>query len=102
MFRLLSVARKCDFIQTQAGDLSMVARVSPLSSGGSGFSRRERRLRSFWRYEQLSLKMMEASMSQHSWQHRASVGVQTDEAVDEHVSLAAAPYAATGLSYFCD
>ena len=83
------------FVETHAGDLSMVARVSPLSSGGSDFSRRERRLRSFWRYQQLSLKMMAASMSHHSWQHRASVGVQTDEAVNEHVTLAAVPYAAT-------
>ena len=34
-------------------------------------------------------------MSHHSWQHRASVGIQTDEDVTEYVTLAAAPYAAT-------
>ena len=35
------------FVQTQAGDLSMAARVSPLSYGGAASRRRERRLRSF-------------------------------------------------------
>ena len=54
------------------GDLSMAARVHPLSSGGSASRRRERRLRSFWRHEQLSVKMMAASMSHHSFQYRAS------------------------------
>ena len=77
----------------------MVALVSPLSSDGSASRRRERRLRSFWRHEQLSLKMMAASMSHHNWQHRALVGVQTDEAVNEHVTLAAAPYAATASPF---
>ena len=86
------------FVETQAGDLSMAARVSPLSSGGAASRRRERRLRNFWRHEQLSLKMMAASMSHHSWQSRESVGVQTDAVttpVDEYIPPAAAPYAAT-------
>ena len=86
------------FVETQAGDLSMAARVFLLSSGGSASRRRERRLRSFWRHEHLSLKMMAASMSHHSWQSRESVGMQTDAVptpVDEFVAPAAAPYAAT-------
>ena len=87
------------FVETQAGDLAMIAPVSPLSSGGPASRRRERRLRSFWRHEQLSLKMMAASMSHHSWQHRASVVVQTDEAVDEYVTLAAAPCVATASPF---
>ena len=32
-----------------------------------------------WRHEQLSLRMLRASMGHHSWQSRTSVGVQTDE-----------------------
>ena len=42
--------------------------------------------------------MIAASMSHHSWQYRASIGVQTDEMttpLDEYVAPAAAPYAAT-------
>ena len=42
-----------------------------------------------------------ASAKHHSWQYRASVGVQTDEApslVDEDVAPAAAPCAATADS----
>ena len=77
------------FAQTQAG---------VLSSGGTASRRRERRLRSFWRHEQLSSKMMAASMSHPSWQSRESVDVQTGAVptpVDEYVAPAAAPYAAT-------
>ena len=63
----------------QAGDISMAARVSPLpSSGGAAFHRRERRLRSFWKHEQYSIKMALACATHRSWQRRASVGVQTD------------------------
>ena len=86
------------FVQTQAGDLSMAARVSPLSSGGAALRRRERRLRIFWRHEQCSIKMALASAKHHSWQYGASVGVQIDAApspVDEYVAPAAAPFAAT-------
>ena len=86
------------FVQTQAGDLSMTARVSPLSSGGAASRRRERRLRNFWRHEQCSIQMAFACAKHHSFQYRASVGVKTDEApslVDEYVAPAAAPSAAT-------
>ena len=93
MFCPTSVARKCDLCPNPSGDdLSMAARVSPLSSG------RETRLRSFWRHEQCSIKMALASAKHHSRQYRASVGVQIDAAptlVDECVAPAAAPYAAT-------
>ena len=86
------------FVQTQAGDLSMAARVSPLSSGAAASRRRERRLRIFWRHEQCSIKMALASAKHHSWQYGASVGVQIDAAptpVDEYVAPAAAPFAVT-------
>ena len=86
------------FVETQAGDLSMAARVSALSSGGAASRRRERRLRRFWRHEQCSIKMALACAKHHSWQSRESVGVQTDAAptlVDEYVAPAAAPCAAT-------
>ena len=43
--------------------------------GGSAVRRRERRLRVFWRHEQLSIKMALASATHHSWQSCASVGV---------------------------
>ena len=59
---------------------------------GAAVRRRQRFLRSMWRHEQLSLKMMAASVSHHSWQNRESVGVQTDAVptlVDEHVAPAA-------------
>ena len=48
--------------------------------GGSGAARRrrDRRLRMHWRHEQLSLRMLRASVGHHSWQSRTSVGVQTD------------------------
>ena len=66
------------FCPSQAGDLSMAARVSPLSSsGGATFRRRERRLSSFWLHEQCSIKMALTCAKHHSWQCRASVGVQT-------------------------
>ena len=55
-------------------------------------------MRSFWRHEQCPVKMALACVKHHSWQCRASVGVQTDEApslVDEFFAPAAAPYAAT-------
>ena len=50
------------------------------SGGGSGAARRrrERRLRAHWRHEQLSLRMLLASVGHHSWQSKTSVGVQTD------------------------
>ena len=32
-----------------------------------------------WRHDQLSLRMLRASMGHHTWQSRTSVGVQTDE-----------------------
>ena len=83
-------------VSVQPGDLSMAARVSPLTSGGAASRRRERRSRSFWRHEQCSIKRAVACAKHHSWQYRASVGV--DEApslVDEYVAPAAAPYAAT-------
>ena len=35
--------------------------------GGAADRRRERRLRMFWRHEQLSLRMMRAAMEHHSW-----------------------------------
>ena len=74
------------FVDTPAGDLSLAARAPPLvSSGGSAVRRRERRLRSFWRHEQLSIKMALASASHHSWQSRASVGVGAE--VDVPVSV---------------
>ena len=49
--------------------------------GGSGAARRrrDRRLRMHWRHEQLSLRMLRASMGHHSWQSRTSVGLQTDD-----------------------
>ena len=60
------------FVDTLAGDLSMVAFASLLvSSGGSAVRRRERRLRGFWRHEQFSIKMALASATHHSWQSRA-------------------------------
>ena len=65
---------------------------------GAAVRRRQRFLRSMWRHEQLSLKMMAASMSHHSWQSRESVGVQTDAAptpVVEYVAPAGAPCAVT-------
>ena len=65
------------FVQTQAGDFSMVARVSPLSSGGPASRCRERRLRSFWRHEQLSLKMMAASMSHDSEPYSSDSHMET-------------------------
>ena len=51
--------------------------------GGSGAARRRRdRLTSLhWRHEQLSLRMLRASMGHHSWQTRTSLGVQTDDDV---------------------
>ena len=76
----------------------MAARVSQLSSGGAASRRRGRRLRSFWGHEQSSIKIALACAKHHSFQYRASVGVQTDEAlspVGEYVAPAAAPYAAT-------
>ena len=56
--------------------------------GGSGAARRrrDRRLRMHWRHEQLSLRMLPASVGHHGWQSQASVGVQTAQApVAEHV-----------------
>ena len=74
------------FVDTLAGDFSMAARAPPLvSSGGSAVRRRERRLRGFWRHEQLSIKMALASATHHSWQSRASVGVGAE--VDVPVSV---------------
>ena len=49
--------------------------------GGSGAARRrrDRRLRMHWRHEQVSLRMLRASMGHRSWQSRTSVGLQTDD-----------------------
>ena len=56
---------------------------------GTARRRRDRRLRMHWRHEQLSLRMLLASVGHHSWQSRASVGVQTAPApVAEHVAPA--------------
>ena len=46
----------------------MAARESPLvSSGGSARRRRERRLRSFWRHEQMAVQMVLATVTHHSF-----------------------------------
>ena len=46
----------------------MVARAPPLvSSGGSAVRRRERRLRSFWRHEQMAIQMALATVTLHSF-----------------------------------
>ena len=45
--------------------------------GGATERRRGRRLRMFWRHEQLSLQMMRAALEHHSRQVKATVGVQT-------------------------
>ena len=45
--------------------------------GGAAERRRGRRLRMFWRHEQLSLQMMRAALEHHSRQVKATVGVQT-------------------------
>ena len=47
----------------------MAGRASPLvSSGGSVVRRRERRLRSFWRHEQMAIQMALAAVTHHSFQ----------------------------------
>ena len=57
------------FVDTRAGDLSKAARAPPLvSSGGSAVLRRERRLRSFWRHEQMAIHMALATVTHHSFQ----------------------------------
>ena len=57
------------FVDTLAGDLSMAARAPPfVSSGGSAVRRRERRLRSFWRHEQMAVQMALATVTHHSFQ----------------------------------
>ena len=57
------------FVDTLAGDLSMAAHAPPLvSSGGSAVRRCERRLRSFWRHEQMAIQMALASVTHHSFQ----------------------------------
>ena len=69
---------------------------------GSARRRRDRRLRMHFRHEQLSLRMLRASMGHHSWQSQTSVGAQTDAVqtpVDEYVAPAAAPYAATASPF---
>ena len=72
--------------QVLRASVIFVARASLLvSSGGSAVRRRERRLRGFWRHEQLSIKMALASATHHSWQSRASVGVGAE--VDVPVSV---------------
>ena len=48
---------------------SLAARAPPLvSSGGSAVRRRERRLRSFWRHEQMAVQMALATVTHHSFQ----------------------------------
>ena len=54
------------FVDTLAGDLSMAARAPPLVS--SAVRRRERRLRSFWRHEQMAVQMALATVTHHSFQ----------------------------------
>ena len=47
----------------------MAARAPPfVSSGGSAVRRRERRLRSFWRHEQMAVQMALATVTHHSFQ----------------------------------
>ena len=54
-----------------------VCTVAESVMAGAAVRKRQRFLRSMWRHEQLSLKMMTTSMSHHSWQSRESVRVQT-------------------------
>ena len=71
-----------------------VCTVAARVMAGAAVRRRQRFLRSVWRHEQLCLRMMAATMSHHSWQSRASVGVQTDEApapVAEYIVPAPTP-----------
>ena len=57
-----------------------VARESQVGSAGR---RRERRLRAWWRHEQLSLRMQLVLVRHHSWQSKTSVGVQTARGGEE-------------------
>ena len=63
--RLTSVARKCDLCRyPRRVTFPMAARAPPLvSSGGSAVRRRERRLRSFWRHEQMAVQMALATVN---------------------------------------
>ena len=59
------------FVETQAGGLSMVAR-------GSAVRRRDRRVRSWWRHEQASVRMAMVTAGHHSYRKAAGIeiGVQ--------------------------
>ena len=75
-----------------------VCSLAERAMAGAAVRRRQRFLRSMLRHEQLSLQMMAASMSHHSWQSQESVGVRTDAAptpIDEYFAPADAPCAAT-------
>ena len=88
----------CASAHEESGLLVNNAPLTERAMAGAAVRRRQWFLRSTWRHEQLSLKMMAASMSHDSWQSRESVGVQTDGAptlVDKYVAFAAAPYAAS-------
>ena len=76
------------FVETQAGGLSMAAR-------GSAVRRRERRVRSWWRHEQASVRMAMITAGHHSYRKAAGieVGVQagtTLAPVTEYVAPAPA------------
>ena len=69
-----SVAVSCDlFCETQAGGLSMAAR-------GSAVRRRERRMRSWERHEQASVRMALVTAGHHSNRKATGIeiGVQAD------------------------
>ena len=77
------------FAVTQAVEQSMFDCAHDVGGSGAARRRRDRRIRMHWRHEQLSLRMLLASMGHHSWQSRTSVGVQTAPApVAEYVAPA--------------
>ena len=75
-----------------------VCSVAERAMAGAAARRRLRYLRSMWRHEQLSVNMMPASISHHSWESRESVGVQTDAASTEFFAPAAATAAPTPVT----
>ena len=78
---------------------SMSRQLTSMEVDGVGASaarrKRERRLGSFWKHEQFAIKMATAGAAHHSWQSRASVGVQTAPApvVEYFAPAPAAPFA---------
>ena len=68
-----------------------VARATPTSAG----RRRERRIRSFFRHEQMAIKMAVVSAQHHSAQRCCSVAAQTDDEVPAATYAATASPAAT-------